>query len=75
MKLHRAIVLVLMMLAAVGLFGLLTVGAIASFDSHSLVALAVVLVAAAISGIAFSWKRYFKIPTKSEASPRLRGGP
>jgi hypothetical protein len=75
MKLHRAIVLVLMMLAAVGLFVLLTAGAIASFDSHSLIALGVVVLAAAIGGVAFSWNRYFKIPTKSEASPRLRGGP
>jgi hypothetical protein len=60
MKMHRAVVLVVMMLSAVGLLILLTAGAVATFDSHSLIALAVVLVAAAISGIAFSWKRYFK---------------
>lgn len=60
MKLHRAITLVVMMLIAVGLIALLTAGAISSFDSHSLIALGVVLVAAAISGIAFSWRRYFK---------------
>jgi hypothetical protein len=58
MKLHRAIVLVVMMLLATGIFVLLTVAGIANFDSHSLVALVVVLVAAAISGVAFSWKRY-----------------
>ena len=58
MKLHRAIVLVAMMLAAVGLIVLLTASGIASFDSHSLIALLVVVVAAAISGAAFSWKRY-----------------
>ena len=58
MKLHRAITLVVMMLIAVLSIVLLTAGAIASFDSRSLVALAVVVVAAAISGIAFSWKRY-----------------
>ncbi len=58
MKLHRAIVLLLMMLLAVGAFVLLTATGIANFDSHSLIALGVVLVAAAISGVAFSWKRY-----------------
>lgn len=48
------------MLLAVGLFVVMTAGAIASFDSHSLIALAVVVVAAAGSGVAFSWKRYYK---------------
>lgn len=62
MKLHRAIVLVVMMLIGVGAFALLTAGAISTFDSHSLIALIFVLVAAAISGVAFSWKRYFKRP-------------
>jgi len=57
-KLHRAIVLVVMMLIALGAFVLLTAAGIASFDGRSLVALVVVLVAAAISGVAFSWKRY-----------------
>jgi drug/metabolite transporter (DMT)-like permease len=64
MKLHRAITLIVMMLIAVGLIVLLTAGAIASMDSHSLIALGVVLVAAAISGVAFSWNRYFKRPTE-----------
>ena len=58
MKLHRAIVLVVMMLLAIGIFALLTAAGIANFDSHSLVALLVVVLAAAISGLAFSWKRY-----------------
>jgi hypothetical protein len=56
--LHRAIVLVVMMLMAVGLIVLFTVSGIASFDWHSLVALGVVVAAAAASGAAFSWKRY-----------------
>jgi protein-S-isoprenylcysteine O-methyltransferase Ste14 len=59
MKLHRAVVLVVMMLIGVGVFALLTAGAVATFDSHSLIALVVVLVVAAISGVAFSWNRYF----------------
>jgi hypothetical protein len=58
MKLHRAIVLVVMMLIAVGAFILLAAAGIANFDGRSLIALLVVVVAAAISGIAFSWKRY-----------------
>ncbi|TMF38902.1 MAG: hypothetical protein E6I27_04445 [Chloroflexi bacterium] len=58
MKIHRAIVLVVMMLIALGAFILLTAAGIASFDVRSLVALVVVIVAAAISGVAFSWKRY-----------------
>ena len=62
MKLHRAIALVVMMLMAVGALALLTAAGIARFDSHSLIALVVVLVAAAISGVAFSWNRYFKRP-------------
>jgi hypothetical protein len=60
MKLHRAVVLVVLMLLGIGAFVLLTAGAVASFDSHSLIALVVVIVAAAISGVAFSWNRYFK---------------
>jgi hypothetical protein len=59
-KLHRAIVLVVMMLIALGAFVLLTAAGIASFDSHSLVALLVVVVAAVIAGVAFSWRRYFR---------------
>ena len=58
MKLHRAVVLVVMMLLGIGLVVLMTATGIANFDSHSLIALVVVLVAAAISGVAFSWKRY-----------------
>ncbi|HKW69919.1 MAG TPA: hypothetical protein VJP81_04990 [Candidatus Dormibacteraeota bacterium] len=58
MKLHRAVVLVLLMLLAVGAFILLTAAGIADFDNRSLIALLVVVVAAAISGVAFSWKRY-----------------
>jgi len=58
MKLHRAIVLVVMMLISVGALVLLTAAGIATFDSRSLIALLVVVVAAIIGGVAFSWKRY-----------------
>jgi len=47
-----------MMVIAAGAFVLLTTAGIAEFDARSLIALLVVVVAAAISGIAFSWKRY-----------------
>jgi len=53
-------VLVVMMALTLGLIVLMTVSGIASFDAHSLIALAVVVAAAAISGVAFSWNRYFK---------------
>jgi hypothetical protein len=62
MKIHRAITLVVMMLMSVGLIAFLTAAGIANFDTHSLIALGVVLAAAAISGVAFSWNRYFKRP-------------
>ena len=49
-----------MMLLAVGALALL----IADADGKSLLALVVVLVVAAIGGVAFSWKRYFQPPVK-----------
>jgi hypothetical protein len=58
MKLHRAATLVVMMLLAVGALALLLISGLANFDSHSLIALGVVVVAAAAGGIGFSWKRY-----------------
>jgi drug/metabolite transporter (DMT)-like permease len=60
MKLHRAVTLVAMMVLAVAALGLLLVSGIANFDSHSLIALVVVVVAAAVGGIGFSWNRYYK---------------
>jgi hypothetical protein len=48
------------MLLAVGALALLLIAGIANFDSHSLIALVVVLVAAAVGGVGFSWKRYYK---------------
>lgn len=60
MRLHRAATLVVMMLLAVSLFAVMTAGAVGSFDSHSLIALGVVVVVAAAGGVAFSWKRYYR---------------
>jgi hypothetical protein len=60
MKVHRAITLVVMMLIGVGAIVLLTAEGVANFDRHSLVALGIVVVAAAASGVAFSWKYYSK---------------
>jgi uncharacterized membrane-anchored protein len=60
MKIHRAVTLVAMMLLAVGALALLLIPGIATFDSHSLIALVVVVIAAAVGGVAFSWKRYYR---------------
>ena len=60
MRRHRTITLVVMMVLAVGLIALMTAGAIRNFDSRSLVALVVVVVVSAISGVAFSWGRYYR---------------
>jgi len=59
-KIHRAATLVAIMLLAVGVLTVMIVTAVAAFDSRSLIALVVVLVAAAAGGIGFSWKRYYK---------------
>ena len=60
MKLHRAVTLVAMMLLALGSLALLLVAGFANFDSRSLIALVVVVLAAAAGGIGFSWKRYYR---------------
>jgi len=59
MRLHRALTLVVMIAFSLALFFAMTVYGIGTFSSGSLVALVVVLVAAAIAGIVFSWRRYF----------------
>ena len=59
MKLHRAITLVVMIAGSLVLIGVMTLQGIQEWSSQSLVALGVVVVAAAIAGIAFSWRRYF----------------
>jgi hypothetical protein len=60
MMVHRAVTLVVVMMLAVVVLGLMIVSAVGTFDSHSLVALTVVLIAAAAGGVAFSWKRYYR---------------
>jgi len=60
MKVHRAVTLVAMMLLALGSLALLLVAGFANFDSRSLIALIVVVLAAAAGGIGFSWKRYYR---------------
>jgi hypothetical protein len=59
-KVHRAITLVVVMLLAVGVLALMIASAVVTFDSHSLIALGVVVAAAAAGGIGFSWKRYYR---------------
>ncbi len=60
MRPHRAVTLVVMMILGVVLLAVMTAGAIRSLDSRSLIALAVVIVVSAISGVAFSWGRYYR---------------
>jgi hypothetical protein len=60
MKVHRAVTLVAMMVLGVGVLLLLLVGGFATLDSHSLIALGVVVLGAAVGGIGFSWKRYYR---------------
>ena len=60
MKIHRLVVLIATMLLAVGSLALL----LGDADGKSLLALAIVVVGAAIGGVAFSWKRYFQPPVK-----------
>ena len=66
MRRHRTITLVVMMLLAAALVVVMVAGAIRSFDSRSLVALAVVVVVSAISGVAFSWGRYYRRVPRSD---------
>ncbi len=58
MKIHRAVTLLLLILVSVLAIGYSLAIGIQAFDRHSLIALVVVVVAAAIAGLAFSWKRY-----------------
>ncbi len=59
MKLHRAVTLVVMILCSLLLVAAMTAYGVGTFSGHSLVALLVVLVAVAVAGIAFSYRRYF----------------
>ena len=56
----RAATLVGIMLLAIGVLALMIASAVATLDSHSLIALGVVVAAAAAGGIGFSWKRYYR---------------
>jgi hypothetical protein len=55
-KIHRVVTLVLML--ALGVAALLLLLSKANLGSSSLVALGVVVIAAALGGVAMSWKRY-----------------
>ncbi|HEY8812786.1 MAG TPA: hypothetical protein VIO86_09880 [Candidatus Dormibacteraeota bacterium] len=57
-RLHRAGILVALMLFGVAWL-VFTFPDPAQIDRRSLIALAVVIVLAAVGGIAFSWRRYF----------------
>jgi multisubunit Na+/H+ antiporter MnhG subunit len=56
---HRAVTLVVMIVLALLLVSAMTASGIAQWSGRSLVALLVVLLLAAVGGVAFSWRRYF----------------
>jgi hypothetical protein len=58
-KVYRAVTLVVLILLGLLLAAGMTAYGISTFSGDSLVALLVVLVAAALAGIAFSYRRYF----------------
>lgn len=58
MKIHRAITLAVMIFFSVAYLALTFPAAIA-YSGRNVIALIVVVAAAALGGIAFSWKRYF----------------
>ncbi len=60
MKRYRAATLLIVMVLALGMLALMVTSAADKFDTRSLIALGVVLVAAAAGGIGFSWKRYYR---------------
>jgi len=59
-KRYRAATLLIVMALALGMLVLMVTSAADKFDTRSLIALGVVLVAAAAGGIGFSWKRYYR---------------
>lgn len=59
MKLHRALVLAVLILGSLAFLALMTASAVRQLDGHSLASFAVVLAVAAVAGLAFSWRRYF----------------
>ena len=59
MKLHRAVTLVVLMFVSVVFLGVMAASALALEGPQSLWALLIVIVAAAVAGVAFSWRRYF----------------
>jgi hypothetical protein len=59
MKVYRAVTLAVMIVCSLLLLAALTAYGIGTFSGGSLVALLVVLVAAAVAGIVFSYQRYF----------------
>jgi len=58
-KLHRAITLVVLIVLSVVMIGVMAGYGAATFGAQSLAALLLVLAAAALAGIAFSYRRYF----------------
>jgi hypothetical protein len=58
-KIHRAITLAVMIAGSLLLLAVMLIGGVSQMGGQGLLALAIVLVVAAVAGIAFSWRRYF----------------
>jgi VanZ family protein len=56
---HRAITLAVMIVLSMLMLGVMLASGIASMGGQGWIALAVVVVAAAVAGVLFSWRRYF----------------
>jgi hypothetical protein len=72
MKIYRAVTLLVLILCGLLLVGVMTAYGIATFSGGSLIALVVVVVAALIAGIAFSWRRYSS-STRARTRARASG--
>ncbi len=59
MRAHRAVTLAVLVVLSAALVGVMTAYGVATFSGGSLLALGVVVIAAAIAGVAFSLRRYF----------------
>ncbi|MGH7777389.1 MAG: hypothetical protein ACREPI_09455 [Candidatus Dormibacterales bacterium] len=70
---HRAVTLVVLILASLGAFALLSDRLVSTFDARSLAALGVLVLVCAVGGVAFSWKRYRRGVSRPASRPGAYG--
>lgn len=59
-RLHRAVILLVLIVASVAWLGFSIAGAVTRLDGRAVTALVFVLVSAVLAGVAFSWGRYYR---------------